>query len=79
MFHGVSNILVLLVAVIALGLATAAILSQLMTSLLFGISTRDPLTFALGGGTLVVVALSASWIPALRATRVDPVAALRAE
>ena len=79
MFHGVSNILVLLVAVIALGLATAAILSQLMTSLLFGISTRDPLTFALGRGTLVVVALSASCIPALRATGVDPVAALRAE
>jgi putative ABC transport system permease protein len=64
---------------IALGLATAAILSQLMTSLLFGISTRDPLTFALGGGTLAVVALSASCIPALRATRVDPVIALRAE
>jgi putative ABC transport system permease protein len=64
---------------VALGLAAAALLSQLMTRLLFGISARDPLTFALGGGILVVVALSASCIPALRATRVDAVAALRAE
>jgi predicted permease len=64
---------------VALGLAAAVLLSQLMTRLLFGISARDPLTFALGGGTLVVVALGASCIPALRATRVDPVAALRAE
>jgi putative ABC transport system permease protein len=71
---------VILAAVgVGLGLCAAALLSQLMTRLIFDISARDPLTFALAGGTLVVVALGASCVPALRATRVDPVAALRAE
>jgi putative ABC transport system permease protein len=64
---------------VALGLAGAAMLSQVMTKLLFGITARDPLTFALGGGTLLAVALCASYIPALRATNVEPVTALRAE
>ncbi len=64
---------------VALGLGAAVTLSQLMTRLLFGITARDPLTFVLGGGTLFVVALSASCMPALRATRVEPVTALRAE
>jgi ABC-type lipoprotein release transport system permease subunit len=50
-----------------------------MTSLLFGVTARDPLTFAIGGGALLLVALAASGIPALRATRVEPVTALRAE
>src|SRR6266545_4948888 len=64
---------------VTLGLAGAAMLSQVMTTLLFGITARDPLTFALGGGTLLVVALCASYIPAVRATRVEPITALRAE
>jgi putative ABC transport system permease protein len=64
---------------VALGLAGAAALSRVMTTLLFGITARDPLTFALGGGTLLVVALFASYVPAIRATRVEPVIALRAE
>jgi putative ABC transport system permease protein len=71
--------IVLAAAGVALGLAGAALLSQVMTKLIFGITARDPLTFAVGGGTLLVVALGASYIPALRATRVEPVTALRAE
>ena len=64
---------------LALGLGAAALLSRLMTKLLFGITARDPVTFALGAGTLMLVALVASYIPARRATRVDPMTALRAE
>jgi putative ABC transport system permease protein len=64
---------------VALGLAGAAALTGVMAALLFGITARDPLTFALGGGMLLAVALCASYIPALRATRVEPVSALRAE
>ena len=64
---------------VGLGLAAAYLLSRLVANLLFGVSAHDPLTFALGGGVLLVVALCASLIPALRAARVEPVAALRAE
>jgi putative ABC transport system permease protein len=64
---------------VALGLAGAAMLSQAMRTLLFGVTARDPITFAAGGAILLAVALFASYIPALRATRVQPVAALRAE
>jgi predicted permease len=64
---------------VALGIAAAALLSRLMDSLLFGVTPRDPLTFAIGGGALLLVALAASGIPALRATRVEPVKALRSE
>jgi putative ABC transport system permease protein len=64
---------------VALGIAAAALLSRLMDSLLFGVTARDPLTFAIGGGALLLVALAASGIPALRATRVEPVTALRSE
>lgn len=54
-------------------------LSQLMAGMLFGISPRDPLSFAMAVGVLALVGLLASWIPARRATRVDPVTALRNE
>jgi ABC-type lipoprotein release transport system permease subunit len=62
-----------------LGLAGAAALTRLMATLLFGITARDPLTFGAGAGLLLLVALFASYIPALRATRVEPVTALRAD
>jgi putative ABC transport system permease protein len=71
--------LLIAAAGVGLGLAAAAMLSQVMTNLLFGITARDPATYAIGGGVLLVVALLASYIPALRATRVQPVTALRAE
>jgi len=64
---------------IAIGLAGALVLTRFMASLLFGVSTVDPLTFAVVPAILVAVALLASYIPALRASRVDPMQALRAE
>jgi putative ABC transport system permease protein len=64
---------------VILGLGAAALLSRSMANLLFGITAHDPLTFAAGGVILLVVALCASYVPARRATRVEPVIALRAE
>jgi len=62
---------------VALGVIAAVLLSNVMRSLLFGVTPRDPLTFAAGAGTLLLVALAASAIPARRAARVEPVRALR--
>jgi putative ABC transport system permease protein len=70
---------VLAAAGVAIGLAGSATLTRLMASLLVGITPRDPLTFAGGGLLLLGVALFASYVPAWRASRVDPVVALRAE
>jgi predicted permease len=64
---------------LVIGLATAFILTRVMASLLFGISATDPATFLGVSLMLLFVAFFASYIPALRATRVDPMIALRAE
>ncbi len=63
----------------AIGLAGALAMSRLISSLLYGIAPHDPVT--LGGVTLglLVVAAVASWLPAMRAARIDPIEALRAE
>jgi putative ABC transport system permease protein len=64
---------------LALGLAGAVALTRLMASLLFGVGARDPLTMVATGLALAVVATLASFIPARRALRVDPIVALRYE
>jgi len=62
---------------LVIGLAGALILTRLMSSLLFGVSANDPTTFITISVILVSVAVLASYVPALRATRVDPMFALR--
>jgi putative ABC transport system permease protein len=62
-----------------IGLPSAFILTRVMSSLLFGISATDPITFFSISLVVLAVALLASYIPALRATKVDPMVALRAQ
>jgi len=68
--------LVLATAGIAVGLAAAFGLSRLMGALLYGVQPFDPVTFAVAGCGAALLALSASWLPARRAARVDPVKTL---
>ena len=69
----------LVAAGLALGLLAALLLTRLMSSLLFGVQAADPVTYGLVAATLAAVALAASYLPARRASAVDPVTALRWE
>ncbi|TMA72592.1 MAG: FtsX-like permease family protein [Deltaproteobacteria bacterium] len=69
----------LALAGVAVGLAGALAGTRVLASLVYRVSTTDPLTLASTAAVLVISALLASWIPARRATRVDPAVSLRAE
>jgi putative ABC transport system permease protein len=69
----------LVVAGLVAGLAGSLALLRVMSSLLYGVAPTDPATFAAVAAVLVTVATAASYLPARRATRVDPMIALRAE
>jgi predicted permease len=71
--------LTLTAAGIVLGLAGAAAVTQLLSSMLFGVKATDPMTYVLVVGLLIAVALLATYVPARRAMRVDPMVALRYE
>jgi ABC-type antimicrobial peptide transport system permease subunit len=64
---------------VLIGIAASLAITRLISTLLFGITATDPLTFAGVAALLSAAALLASYIPARRATRVDPLVALRYE
>jgi putative ABC transport system permease protein len=64
---------------VLLGLAATGLVSSLIASELFGVTKSDPLTHAIAAATVVIASATALSLPAVRATRADPVAALRQE
>jgi putative ABC transport system permease protein len=75
----VSQAMTLAVAGLGIGLAGALTLSSVLEKMLFTLKPSDPPTLAAVAGVLFLVALLASWLPARRASKIDPVVALRAE
>jgi putative ABC transport system permease protein len=71
--------LILAAVGIGIGMIAAAAATRVMTALLFGVSALDPLTYVAVAVALGGTALMASYLPAMRATRIDPAVALRTE
>lgn len=71
--------LALALAGVAMGVAGALLIGRALTSLLFGLPPTDPIAYAAACGLFLAVALVASWLPARRAARLDPMRALRAQ
>jgi len=69
--------LVLTATGVVVGLVAALFLTQIIEQMLFGVGSRDPVTIVSVVGILVGIALAATYLPARRATRLDPVEALR--
>jgi putative ABC transport system permease protein len=64
---------------VGIGLTVAYLATKVMTGLLYGIGAKDPLTFAAIAAIIAGIALAACFVPARRATKVDPMIALRYE
>jgi ABC-type antimicrobial peptide transport system permease subunit len=64
---------------VAVGLVLAPVLTRFISTQLFGVGSLDPITFVASGATVVGLSLLACWIPARRASAVDPVQAMRAD
>ena len=75
----VGNVLITIVAGLAVGLAGAMALTRVTRSLLFEVSPLDPFAFATAAVAMALVAIVAALVPASRATRVDPTTALRSD
>src|SRR5262249_53412715 len=75
----VQNGVLLTVGGAVVGAGTAFFLSSVLDKLLYAVASTDPATYAAVGAALIVVAFFAAWVPARRATRIDPMIALRAQ
>jgi putative ABC transport system permease protein len=75
----VGQAIALVVAGVAIGVGASLALGSVMRNLLFEVSARDPSTLVAIAAVLTAVGITASAVPAMRATRVDPLVALRAE
>lgn len=77
--QGMTVVAIGLAAGLAIGVATTLLLTRQLSALLFGVRPADPVTFAATAAILAIIALAANYLPARRATRLDPLIALRQE